>query len=455
MKNEIGHGGIDRGLSKLGKVEGVCGTNVFPNKKILEVEKLTLYPNGYININQNGEYTKHYYADAARIASKIGSGYNIPISYNADNTQSENALKIMKNELGVLTGDSVDNITHSLNTINYLTGNGNTEDGLFFYHGNHLSSTQMITDINANISQAVLYTPWGSVIKEYKADWMLDTIPRYLFNAKEKDEESGLYYYEARYYSDEDIVFRARDPKFEEYFWMSPYAYCGNNPVIYIDPTGMEFDPASQEVVANFIAETNNKISTITNEMNTLKQNGGSSSDYYKGLEIQLGELNAAINEINALDADEGTMYSINFTNLPGDVPGTPVSNDAAGNIIYNGTNSRGQNKVTINIRGTEAASRSIQAHEFKHAFQYLEGRLGWYFDASGVLQGTSNNKVFEREAGFRESMYNGTYRYGNTIENYSLGSIYQDLPDFDLFPSSYKGYAKTKDKNWNFITGR
>jgi RHS repeat-associated protein len=120
----------------------------------------------------------------------------------------------------------------------YLTGNGNTEDGLYFYHGNHLSSTQLITDINANISQAVLYTPWGSVIKEYKADWMLDTIPRYLFNAKEKDEESGLYYYEARYYSDENIMFTARDPLFEKYPFMSPYAYCNNNPIKLIDPDG-------------------------------------------------------------------------------------------------------------------------------------------------------------------------------------------------------------------------
>jgi RHS repeat-associated protein len=62
----------------------------------------------------------------------------------------------------------------------------------------------------------------------------------YMFNAKEKDEESGLYYYEARYYSDEDIVFRARDPKFEDYPFMSPYSYCGNNPVIYIDPDGRD-----------------------------------------------------------------------------------------------------------------------------------------------------------------------------------------------------------------------
>ena len=34
------------------------------------------YPNGYMNMDQSGEYTKHYYADALRIASKIGSGFS-------------------------------------------------------------------------------------------------------------------------------------------------------------------------------------------------------------------------------------------------------------------------------------------------------------------------------------------------------------------------------------------
>ncbi|MGI6292743.1 MAG: RHS repeat-associated core domain-containing protein [Bacteroidales bacterium] len=60
----------------------------------------------------------------------------------------------------------------------------------------------------------------------------------YAFNAKELDEESGMYYFEARYYSDEDIVFRGRDPLFEKYPFMSPYAYCANNPIIRIDPDG-------------------------------------------------------------------------------------------------------------------------------------------------------------------------------------------------------------------------
>lgn len=40
------------------------------------IDRYMLYPNGYMNVNQAGEYTKHYYADALRIASKIGSGFS-------------------------------------------------------------------------------------------------------------------------------------------------------------------------------------------------------------------------------------------------------------------------------------------------------------------------------------------------------------------------------------------
>jgi RHS repeat-associated protein len=58
-----------------------------------------------------------------------------------------------------------------------------------------------------------------------------------MFNAKELDEESGMYYYEARYYAPPTFI--SRDPLFEKYPFISPYAYCANNPVIYIDPTGL------------------------------------------------------------------------------------------------------------------------------------------------------------------------------------------------------------------------
>ncbi len=156
---------------------------------VLEIEKLMLYPNGYININQDGNYTKHYYAEDARIASKIGSGYEPSITAGTDSLKMLEALELMQKELGEVTNDTIENISCNFTQITHLQGDScKYEEGLYFYHGNHLSSTQLITDINANVKQAVLYTPWGTIISEYRADWKLDTIPRYLFNAKELDE---------------------------------------------------------------------------------------------------------------------------------------------------------------------------------------------------------------------------------------------------------------------------
>jgi len=213
---------------------------------VLEVEKLMLYPNGYININQNGEYTKHYYVEEARIASKIGSGYEPSITTGTDSLKMLEALEVMQKELGEVTNDTIENISRDFVQITHLQGDScKYEEGLYFYHGNHLSSTQLITDMYGSVTQAVLYGPWGNIISEYRLDWLLDTIPRYLFSGKEKDEESGMYYFEARYYSDEDIVFRGRDIAFEEYPATSPYCAFANNPVKYIDPDGRKLKLAN------------------------------------------------------------------------------------------------------------------------------------------------------------------------------------------------------------------
>jgi RHS repeat-associated protein len=57
-----------------------------------------------------------------------------------------------------------------------------------------------------------------------------------MFNAKEKDEESGLYYYSARYYNPPTFI--SRDPLFEKYPMLSPYCYTANNPVKFVDTDG-------------------------------------------------------------------------------------------------------------------------------------------------------------------------------------------------------------------------
>jgi len=81
------------------------------------------------------------------------------------------------------------------------------------------------------------YFPFGETFIEERND---AEYTNYLYNGKELDEETGLYYYGARYYDARTSVWASVDPLAEKYFKLSPYSYCANNPIIFVDPNGME-----------------------------------------------------------------------------------------------------------------------------------------------------------------------------------------------------------------------
>ena len=70
----------------------------------------------------------------------------------------------------------------------------------------------------------------------------------YLFNAKELDNETGLYYYGARYLDPTGAMWLSVDPLFEKYAGMSPYNYCMGNPVKMVDLDG-EFGVSIHESI--------------------------------------------------------------------------------------------------------------------------------------------------------------------------------------------------------------
>ena len=58
------------------------------------------------------------------------------------------------------------------------------------------------------------------------------------FNGKELDEETGLYYFGARYYNPKYVLWLSCDPQSENKLWTSSYSYAKNNPLRFIDPDG-------------------------------------------------------------------------------------------------------------------------------------------------------------------------------------------------------------------------
>ena len=105
----------------------------------------------------------------------------------------------------------------------------------FYYHPDHLGSSSYITNLDGEVSQHIEYVPFGEVfLEERNNTWNTP----YLFNAKEFDEETGMYYYGARYYEPRLSLWMSTDPSEKKYPRISTYSYCFNNPLSYIDHDG-------------------------------------------------------------------------------------------------------------------------------------------------------------------------------------------------------------------------
>jgi RHS repeat-associated protein len=107
-----------------------------------------------------------------------------------------------------------------------------------------LGSSSLITNLDGEIVQHVEYVPFGEVfIEERNNVWNTP----YLFNAKELDEETGLYYYGARYYDPRISLWLSTDPLACQDPNISAYTYTLNNPIKLIDPDGMAWKPTKNE----------------------------------------------------------------------------------------------------------------------------------------------------------------------------------------------------------------
>ena len=157
-------------------------------------ESYSAYVSPYFVETNNG-YTKHYYAGATRLVSKIGEGVYQDSTY-----------------------------------ISY----GEEEKDQYFYFQDHLGSSTYITTLTGEVAQYAAYTPYGELFREYR------NVTPYKFNGKELDVETGLYYYGARYYNPSTALWLGVDPLASKYPGVSPYVYCVSNPVKYVDPDGRE-----------------------------------------------------------------------------------------------------------------------------------------------------------------------------------------------------------------------
>ena len=290
----------ERIMKSYGTMEGVYINGAPQGITFHETDNFTLYPASIISINKN-RFTKHYFIGDKRIASRIGTGlfnnvYGRNGSYvtagQQDYAERMNQIQKQKEayykQQGIAPGvptekgayGDPENTGVGYNAVltelgnhdvpqgwiqtprpNTIPGtnpgppiswndptnpddpqagygyipNDTTKEETFFYHSDHLGSTSYITDDKANITQYDAYLPYGELLVDEHSS--SEDLP-YKFNGKQFDEETGLYYYGARYMNPVTSLWYGVDPLAEKYKSIGAYVYCSANPIRLIDSDG-------------------------------------------------------------------------------------------------------------------------------------------------------------------------------------------------------------------------
>ena len=101
----------------------------------------------------------------------------------------------------------------------------------------HQSSVRDLIDSDGNVLNHITYDSYGQVTSETNPE--LDF--RFGYTGRERDEETGLYYYRARYFDPAVGTFVSEDPLGFGAGDANVYRYVGNSPTNYSDPSGEVF----------------------------------------------------------------------------------------------------------------------------------------------------------------------------------------------------------------------
>jgi RHS repeat-associated protein len=206
-------------------------------------------------------WTLSYDANGNMIFGNM-SGTNLTYNYNAENqmvsvssgqtyTYDGDGNLVVMNETGTQTVKTVRIGTYYEERTPY---GGTTEKrsyyflggarvamrvnpAITYFHTDHLGSVVATTDSSGGSTSTMLYKPWG----ETRYPTTTPTTPGYRYTGQLEVPNTGLYFYNARWYSPYLNRFLSPDSiipnQYDPVSW-DRYAYVGNNPVNRTDPSG-------------------------------------------------------------------------------------------------------------------------------------------------------------------------------------------------------------------------
>ena len=186
------------------------------NKNITDIQYNFLNLPDTVTFSDGSTISYLYSADGVKLRTIHKIGSTATTTYYCNNVVYENGIqKLLLTEEGYL----------SLNDSKY-----------HYYLKDHQGNNRVVINQNGNVEETNHYYPFGGVFASSQ------NVQPYKYNGKELDTKKGLNWYDygARQYDAAIGRFTAVDPLTEKHYEMSPYTYCGNNPIKYIDPTGAD-----------------------------------------------------------------------------------------------------------------------------------------------------------------------------------------------------------------------
>jgi RHS repeat-associated protein len=144
--------------------------------------------------------------------------------------------------------------------------------------GNHLGSAVLEVDDDGAVVTYEEYHPYGTTSYSAARSVAEGSLKRYRYSGKERDEETGLYYYGARYYAPWLGRWTAPDPA-ETAEGPNPFVYVANNPVIFIDPSGGQKRQLTEDQLRR-LREQDRRVASMRHRMKARSGKGPFASFY-------------------------------------------------------------------------------------------------------------------------------------------------------------------------------
>ena len=171
-------------------------------------------------------------------AVTFSDGSTITYTYGADGTKLRTVHKIGST---TTTTDYCGNVIYENGVQKLLL----TEEGYItlsdskyhYYLKDHQGNNRVVISQSGTVEETSHYYPFGGVFAS------AGNVQPYKYNGKELDTKKGLNWYDygARHYDAVLGRFITVDALYDKHFKVSPYVYCGNEPVGRIDPDGNDW----------------------------------------------------------------------------------------------------------------------------------------------------------------------------------------------------------------------